>query len=142
MPNRQVSGGVLNHEDSGTESVEQLLSDLSTSNSHILPLWTQMAKLNPPEPNPQCVPHIWRYDAVKPYLLRAGRLVTEKQAERRVLMLINPARGKASKAHQTNFRKHHEAFAPRWASTFPLELIEVLQKHRTRPIRSTPACSL
>jgi gentisate 1,2-dioxygenase len=57
------------------------------------PLWTQMAKLNPPEPNPKCVPFIWRYEEVRPSLLRAGEVVSEAQAERRVLMLVNPARG-------------------------------------------------
>jgi gentisate 1,2-dioxygenase len=58
------------------------------------PLWTRMAKLNPPLPNPSCVPHIWRYDQIRPSLLKAGELVGESQAERRVLMLVNPARGK------------------------------------------------
>lgn len=57
-----------------------------------------MAKLNPPELNPRTVPHIWKYDEIRPYLLRAGDLVTERQAERRVLMLTNPARGKHSTA--------------------------------------------
>ncbi|OCT54121.1 hypothetical protein CLCR_00185 [Cladophialophora carrionii] len=56
------------------------------------PLWAQMARLNPPAPNPKCVPFIWRYDEVKPTLLRAGEVVSEQQAERRVLMLVNPAR--------------------------------------------------
>ncbi|CAG9988600.1 unnamed protein product [Clonostachys byssicola] len=51
-----------------------------------------MAKLNPPAPNPTAIPHVWKYEEIKPYLLRAGELITEKQAERRVLMLINPAR--------------------------------------------------
>lgn len=60
---------------------------------HTKPLWTQMAKLNPPAPNPTCIPHIWRYDEVRPSLLRAGEIVPEEQAERRVLMLVNPARG-------------------------------------------------
>ena len=60
---------------------------------HTKPLWTQMARLNPPEPNPQCIPFIWRYDEVRPSLLRAGEIITEQQAERRVLMLVNPARG-------------------------------------------------
>jgi gentisate 1,2-dioxygenase len=49
-----------------------------------------MTKLNPPEPQSKAILHIWRYDATRPYLLRAGKLVTEKLAERRVLMLINP----------------------------------------------------
>jgi gentisate 1,2-dioxygenase len=60
---------------------------------HTKPLWEQMARLNPPLPNPTCVPHIWRYNDVRPILLRAGDLISEKQAERRVLMLTNPARG-------------------------------------------------
>ena len=31
------------------------------------------------------------YEVIQPQLIRAGRVVTEKQAERRVLMLINPS---------------------------------------------------
>lgn len=72
------------------DSAELLHSELPSTNT--LPLWAQMAKLNPPEPNPKCIPFVWRYDQIRPYLLRAGNLITEKQAERRVLMLINPAR--------------------------------------------------
>lgn len=76
-----------------SDSSERLISELD--GTHTLPLWVQMAKLNPPEPNPRCTPHLWRYDEMRPYLLRAGDLVTEKQAERRVLMLVNPSRGTA-----------------------------------------------
>lgn len=57
------------------------------------PLWLQMARLNPPLPNPRCTPHLWRYADIRPSLLEAGELVPEHQAERRVLMLINPSRG-------------------------------------------------
>lgn len=63
--------------------------------AHTKPLWLQMARLNPPLPNPQCTPHLWRYPDVRPSLLEAGELVPEHQAERRVLMLVNPARGDA-----------------------------------------------
>ena len=76
------------------DTADRLISDLEATNT--LPLWAQMAKLNPPEPNPECIPHVWRYDEIRPNLLRAGDLITEKQAERRVLMLINPNRGKTS----------------------------------------------
>lgn len=76
------------------QQTNELLSQLQSTNT--LPLWAQMSKLNPPAPNPTCIPHIWKYDEIKPYLLRAGELITEKQAERRVLMLVNPARGKPS----------------------------------------------
>lgn len=73
------------------DSAAQLLQDLEASKT--LPLWTQMTRLNPPEPKPTAVPFVWKYDSIRPNLLRAGHLVTEKQAERRVLMLVNPARG-------------------------------------------------
>jgi len=79
------------------DSTDRLIAELDGTNT--LPLWTQMAKLNPHEPNPRTVPHIWKYDEIRPYLLRAGELVTEKQAERRVLMLVNPARGKHGVTH-------------------------------------------
>ncbi|KAK4980845.1 hypothetical protein LTR66_009237 [Elasticomyces elasticus] len=67
-----------------------LLASLDAT--HTLPLWAQMTKLNPPAPNPRTVPHVWKYDEIRPQLLLAGQLISEKQAERRVLMLVNPAR--------------------------------------------------
>ena len=77
----------------GIDHTKQLVSDLQ--GTHTLPLWEQMAKYTPPAPNPKAVPHLWKYDELKPHLLRAGELITEKQAERRVLMLINPVLGKS-----------------------------------------------
>lgn len=74
-----------------TDSVERLLAELPSTNT--MPLWAQMHRLNPPLPNPKSVPYVWHYDQIRPYLLRAGNPVTEKQAERRVLMLVNPAMG-------------------------------------------------
>ncbi|RKK75252.1 hypothetical protein BFJ69_g7842 [Fusarium oxysporum] len=71
---------------------EQLVEALKSNNN--VPLWAQMTRLNPPALNPRTVPYLWAYDTIRPYLLRAGHIVTEKQAERRVLMLANPARGK------------------------------------------------
>ena len=76
--------------------VEQLLEDLATTNT--APLWTQMTKLNAPLPMPKSVPHLWQYEQIRPYLIRAGELVTEKQAERRVLILVNPAMGSSQSA--------------------------------------------
>lgn len=62
--------------------------------SHTKPLWLQMSRLNPPLPNPRCTPFLWKYSEIRPTLLQAGQLVKEHQAERRVLMLVNPSRGK------------------------------------------------
>jgi len=55
------------------------------------PLWTVLDKLVPPVPNPEAKVNIWRYAEMRPSLMEAGRLVTAEEAERRVLMLVNPA---------------------------------------------------
>lgn len=72
------------------DSANKLLHDLEGSDT--LPLWSQMTRLNPPAPNPTAVPHVWEYAKIRPNLIRAGNLISEKAAERRVLMLVNPAR--------------------------------------------------
>ena len=87
---------------SNEDSVQQLLNDLIATNT--TPLWAQMTKLNPPLPNPTAIPFVWEYEKLRPHLIRAGTLVAEKQAERRVLLLTNPARGAYSPrtgAHRT-----------------------------------------
>lgn len=73
------------------EATEHLLK--TAQEYHTKPLWAQMSRLNPPLPNPECQPHVWDYEKIRPSLLQAGELITEKQAERRVLMLVNPSRG-------------------------------------------------
>jgi gentisate 1,2-dioxygenase len=57
----------------------------------LAPLWEVLKGLVPPEPRPRSVPHAWRYDEVRPLLLEAGSLLTAEEAERRVLVLENPA---------------------------------------------------
>lgn len=69
-----------------------LLSDLPAQN--LEPLWTQMSAMVPGSPNPVASAHIWKYDEVLPHLQKAARLVPEEQAERRVLMLVNPSMSK------------------------------------------------
>ncbi|KAH7304654.1 RmlC-like cupin domain-containing protein [Rhexocercosporidium sp. MPI-PUGE-AT-0058] len=81
---------MLPNSGSKDEAVQQLFKSLENTNT--LPLWAQMNKLNPPLPNPRTIPHVWKYDEIRPQLLKAGELVTENQAERRVLILCNPAR--------------------------------------------------
>jgi len=58
------------------------------------PLWTQAAKLMPPEPIPRTLPWLWRWSTVLPLARRAGELITiERGGERRVLALANPGLG-------------------------------------------------
>jgi gentisate 1,2-dioxygenase len=49
-----------------------------------------MGALITPEPKSACVPALWRFDAIRTAMLEAGRLITAKEAERRVLVLENP----------------------------------------------------
>jgi gentisate 1,2-dioxygenase len=58
---------------------------------HLAPLWERAHELIAAEPTPRAVPHLWRYQEVRPKLLRAANMITQKEAERRTLMLENPA---------------------------------------------------
>lgn len=53
-------------------------------------LWNVMGALITPEPKSACQPALWRFDAIRDHLLEAGKLITAKEAERRVLILENP----------------------------------------------------
>jgi gentisate 1,2-dioxygenase len=54
-------------------------------------LWNALASAAPKEPRVTSVPHIWKWKDIRPRMLRASDLVTPQEAERRVLMLINPS---------------------------------------------------
>ena len=64
---------------------------------HLAPLWKVLAGLVTPEPRPKAVPHLWRYSEIRPFLIEACDLVTAMEAERRVLILENPALPGASR---------------------------------------------
>src|SRR6201998_696022 len=53
-------------------------------------LWTVLGDLVTPEPKSACRPHLWKFDAIRAYMNEAGKLITAKEAERRVLVLENP----------------------------------------------------
>ncbi len=57
----------------------------------LAPLWEVLKGLVPPEPKSKAAPHVWHYAQVRPLLLEAGALLTAEEAERRVLVLENPA---------------------------------------------------
>ncbi|HMA06840.1 MAG TPA: cupin domain-containing protein, partial [Ramlibacter sp.] len=58
---------------------------------NLTPLWEVLHALVPPQPTTPCVPALWSYDAVRPFLMRAGEAITAEEAVRRVLILENPA---------------------------------------------------
>jgi gentisate 1,2-dioxygenase len=58
---------------------------------HLAPLWTRLKSLVPQEPTPACAAHRWAYADVRPHVLEAAEHISAKEAERRVLILENPA---------------------------------------------------
>lgn len=58
------------------------------SGLNLMPLWERVGGMKPGSP---CVPWMWPYEALKPELVKAVELISKKDAERRVLVLENPA---------------------------------------------------
>ena len=56
----------------------------------LYPLWEKLSALVLPQPDSPAKAHKWSYDRARQYLLRAGDLISAKEAERRVLILENP----------------------------------------------------
>ena len=67
---------------------QQLYRDMDPL--HLTPLWEVLHALVPRQPASPCVPALWRYDAVRPFLMRAGEAISAEEAVRRVLILENP----------------------------------------------------
>ncbi|MGX7006091.1 gentisate 1,2-dioxygenase [Caballeronia sp. KNU42] len=64
--------------------------------SNLTPLWEVLHALVPASPQPNIVPAIWKYAALRDTLVESGALISAKEAERRVLILENPgARGQS-----------------------------------------------
>jgi gentisate 1,2-dioxygenase len=55
------------------------------------PLWTVMHSMVKPRPSPRAEVCFWEYKDLRPLLVQAGDYVRSEDAERRVLMLVNPA---------------------------------------------------
>lgn len=56
----------------------------------LVPLWTRLESLAPPQPPVLGQAHRWSYQAVRPQLLESASLISAHEAERRVLILENP----------------------------------------------------
>jgi gentisate 1,2-dioxygenase len=64
---------------------------------HMTPLWEVLGALVPKAPTSPLQAALWRYADVRAHVMEAGRLITAAEAERRVLILENPAlRGNSS----------------------------------------------
>ncbi|NYT70783.1 gentisate 1,2-dioxygenase [Pusillimonas noertemannii] len=70
------------------------------SGANVTPLWEVLHSVITAQPNTPCVPYLWKWQQMRPWLLEAGSLITAQEAERRVLVLENPGlRGKTRITH-------------------------------------------
>ncbi len=67
------------------------------------PLWKVMKSVVTKEPVTHCAPAIWRFADAKALVLESGPLITAEEAERRVLVLENPAMRGQSKITNSMF---------------------------------------
>jgi len=58
---------------------------------NLAPLWRVLGGLVTDEPVAKCAPAIWRYADVRPHLMEACKIISTEEAERRVMILENPA---------------------------------------------------
>lgn len=68
---------------------EEFYRDLNAHHSEAL--WNALGSIAQTEPRVASLPFIWQWREIRPKVLRSGDLVTAQEAERRMLMLINPA---------------------------------------------------
>src|SRR2546428_10366953 len=67
------------------------------------PLWKVMNSVVTKEPVTRCIRVIWHSDDIKRRVMESGGLITAEEAERRVLILENPAMRGESRATNTLF---------------------------------------
>jgi gentisate 1,2-dioxygenase len=68
---------------------------------NLKPLWEVLRGQLTAEPNPPETAVLWHYDDVRPFLLEAARLISVEEADRRVLVLENPALPGKTRATQS-----------------------------------------
>ncbi|MGH6980926.1 MAG: hypothetical protein ACREFC_06935, partial [Stellaceae bacterium] len=64
---------------------EAFYNEISPTN--LAPLWEVLHGLVTPEPVTPVLPALWKYAELRPYIERAGKIISAAEAERRVLVL-------------------------------------------------------
>lgn len=72
----------------GDEPADEAYEKISTLGAE--PLWRHYGDLFRSEPRSAAVPYRWSFSGLRPYMLHFSRTLSLEEAERRVLMLINP----------------------------------------------------
>jgi gentisate 1,2-dioxygenase len=68
--------------------------------SSVAPLWEVLHGIITKEPKTPCVPYLWQWAQMRPWLIESAGLISAEEAERRVLILENPGlRGQQRVTH-------------------------------------------
>lgn len=78
---------------------KQFYAEISARN--LTPLWEVLSNLVTPAPVTTLQPALWSYAAIRDDVLRAGTVISADEAERRVLIMENPALRRASSITNT-----------------------------------------
>jgi gentisate 1,2-dioxygenase len=70
---------------------------------HLAPLWRVLHGLVTETPVPRCVPALWRYGEVRPFVMESCSQISTEEAERRVMVLENPGLPGQSRITQSLF---------------------------------------
>ena len=70
---------------------------------NLAPLWRVLHGLVTETPAPRCVPALWRYADVRPYVMESCQQISTEEAERRVMVLENPGLPGQSRITQSLF---------------------------------------
>jgi gentisate 1,2-dioxygenase len=84
------------------EAVRQAYYDRIAKHD-LKPLWKVMNSIVTKEPVTRCAAVVWHFDDIKALVMESGGLISAEEAERRVLILENPALKGESRATNTLF---------------------------------------
>jgi gentisate 1,2-dioxygenase len=73
----RIEGDTVNAPDATLLARQQLYRDMDPH--HLTPLWEVLHALVPQKPATPCVPAHWKYDQVRPFLMRAGEAITARK---------------------------------------------------------------
>jgi gentisate 1,2-dioxygenase len=91
----------MNSNDQDSDAREEYYDRIAQKN--LKPLWEVLRAMITPEPHSPEAAFIWHYDNVRSFLLEACRVISVAEADRRVLVLENPAFAGKSRATQSLF---------------------------------------
>jgi gentisate 1,2-dioxygenase len=80
----------INSNDASTQSQRRAFYERISANN-MTPLWEVLSALVPRQPQPTAQATLWRYANLREQVMEAGALISAEEAERRVLILENPA---------------------------------------------------